>query len=89
MKWTPSLHIDLWDDLSILNTYTKKTTGIFYVRGPCCHCSTPVGSETLLHKLMWNPGRTHWEGIGVNHPPQFESVKPFSLSNMSSTQCTK
>ena len=45
----------------------------------------PQWDETLLHKLTWNLSGTHSEGVGISHPPWFESVKLFSLSNMSNT----
>ena len=38
--------------------------------------------KRLLHKLTWNLGGNDWEGVGISHPPQFESVMPFGLSNM-------
>ena len=72
-------------DHSILSMDAKKTPGVLYVRYPYHHCSTPKGGETLLHKLTQIPGRTHWEGAGVHHPSWFESVKLFSLPNMSTT----
>ena len=77
--------IDLWDDHSILNTDAKETPGISYVRDPYHYCSTPVGQGTLLHKLTWIHGGTHWEGVSVSHPPWFESVKLFGLSNPCNT----
>ena len=43
MNGHASLHIDLWDDRSILNTDAKKTPGVSYVRDPYHYCSTPIG----------------------------------------------
>ena len=71
--------------ISVLNTDAKETPGISYVRD-LYHCSsTPMGQGTLIHKLTQNLGGTHWEGVGISHPPQFETVKPFGLSDMSNT----
>ena len=60
-----------------------KTPGIPYVRDPHHCCSIQMGQETLLHKLTWNLGENHWEGVGIGNPFQFESIKLSSLSSMS------
>ena len=69
----------------MLNTDAKETPGVSYVRDPYHCCPTPVGQVTLLYKLTWNLDGNHWEGVGISHPPWFESVKVFGLSNMSNT----
>ena len=75
--------LNLWDDHFILNTDAMETPGISYVRDTYHCCPIPRGQGTLLHKLTWNLGGNHWEKVGISNPPWFESVKLFSLSNMS------
>ena len=45
----------------------------------------PQRDESLLPKLTQNFSGTQWEGVGVSYPLQFESVKLFSLPNVSNT----
>ena len=79
----PSLCIDLWNGYSILNNNAEETPGLSYVRDPYHCCPTSMGQGTLLYKLTQNLSGNHLEGVGISHPPQFESVKPFSLSSTS------
>ena len=83
------LHINLQDSPSVWNTDVKKSPSISYVRDPHHHHSITMGCETLIHKLTQNPGGTQWEGAGLSHPPQFESVKLSSLLYISNTWLTK